>query len=166
MQILLSICLLVSAFFVIRSLNGVIRQWYVYEYNKDVVIERINEKQQKVDILVGVYLAITTLFWAYVMLLLIDTLFDVQISDNIYATNAIVIICLYLCYHVLCYVFERKYGISAFYYDMIEYRKMQKVVTLDNDFEVSYIKACENYFKHRRVVILLVISLVLYVLFV
>lgn len=166
MNILLSICLIVSIYFTMRSLTTAVIKWRVYEYRKETVIERINERQRKVDILVGVYQSITSLFWLFVMSSLINTLFDILVNDSVYVITSLVIICLYLCYHVLCYIFETKYGISAFYYDMIEYRSKQKVVTLDNDYEVSYMRACKSYFMHRKIVILLVVSLLLYILFV
>jgi hypothetical protein len=164
MEILLFFCLLSSIFVTLRLFGETIRQWDGYVYRKYTIIERINKFQQKVDILVGVYLTITLVLWIFIMLSIISMLFNVTFNSLFFTIIPYIIIVSYLIYHILCYNFEKKYDITSFYHNMVDYRKKQEVVMEDNDDEVSYIRVCEKYLKHKKRVIPIVIFFIMYVI--
>jgi hypothetical protein len=164
MKIILIICLAVSLYFILRSSTTAFTHWLGYKYRKETNIERIKEKQEKVDILVGIYKIYVTLFWGFNIKILVNILYNIPFNNIISTTIPFLIIILFFSYHILCYYFEKKYKLNSFYYDIIEYRMKQKKVTKDNDYEVIYLKTYEKHINNKKSIIPIVIGLMLYIM--
>jgi uncharacterized membrane protein YfcA len=84
MKIILIICLAVSLYFILRSSTTAFTHWLGYKYRKETNIERIKEKQEKVDILVGIYKIYVTLFWGFNIKILVNILYNIPFNNIIY----------------------------------------------------------------------------------
>ena len=73
----------------------------------------------------------------------------IQIYD---IASLIVISICFVVFFVLKYKLEFKYDLRNFYNHMTYYRSLQKVVTEDNDHEVSFIRGYEKTMKHKAFV--------------
>ena len=72
-------------------------------------------------------------------------------SIRIFNISSIITISMcYMVYFVLRYKMETKYHLGNFYNNMIDYRSKQKVVTQDNDNEVTFIRSYKKVMKHKR----------------
>ena len=72
-------------------------------------------------------------------------------SIRIFNISSIITISMcYMVYFVLRYKMETKYHLGNFYNHMIDYRSKQKVVTQDNDNEVTFIRSYKKVMKHKR----------------
>ena len=62
-------------------------------------------------------------------------------------------------YHMIGYYLDNKYDIETFYYDLVEYKKKEKRVTSDNDYEVEFKQTYNKYNTQKKFVFLYVIIL-------
>jgi hypothetical protein len=135
----------------------------IYGYRDKECIERIRRQQKACDILSASYhifvIIITLCLSAGAVLRMLDVDF-IQIYD---IASLIVISICFVVFFVLKYKLEFKYDLRNFYNHMTYYRSLQKVVTEDNDHEVSFIRGYEKTKKHKAYVNLwYVVSLTLF----
>lgn len=146
--LLLIFCL--SAYFFLRSLSFAATHIYMHNYRVKECIERILEQLKACDLLNAVYQVFVMLVSMYFAVECILLFFNINLAKifNI-AFFAAITIC-YFTYPILRIKMEVKYSLCNFYNHMIDYRSKQKVVTEDNDDEVSFIRSYRKVMKHKR----------------
>lgn len=148
--ILLILCL--SLFLSLRSLSFAMTYISIYGYRDKECIERIRRQQKACDVLNAsyhIFVIVTNMcLSAGVILRMLDVDF-IQIYD---IASLIVISICFVVFFVLKYKLEFKYDLRNFYNHMTYYRSLQKVVTEDNDHEVSFIRGYEKTMKHKTYV--------------
>ena len=121
----------------------------IYGYRDKECIERIRRQQKACDVLNASYhifvIIITICLSTGVILRMLDVGF-IQIYD---IASLIVIGICFVVFFVLKYKLELKYDLRNFYNHMTYYRSLQKVVTEDNDHEVSFIRGYEKTMKYK-----------------
>lgn len=147
--LLLSIFCL-SSYLFLRAFSFLVTYIHLYDYREAMCIERIVKQQKACDILNSVYQAfvvMVTIHFAIESILL----FFYTNSIRIFNISSIIAISMcYMVYFVLRYKMETKYHLGNFYNNMIDYRSKQKVVTQDNDNEVTFIRSYKKVMKHKR----------------
>lgn len=150
MKYLLVFIFCVSVYFVLRSFSFLLMYTDLYGYRDIMCIERIVKQQKACDLL-------NTVYQAYVML--VSTYFAVESvllgvnmsSIRVFSIVSIIAISIvYITYFILRFKMETKYHLGNFYNHMIDYRSKQKVVTRDNDNEVTFIRSYQKVMKHKR----------------
>ena len=139
-----------SVYFFLRSLSFLIMYVDIYNYRIKMCIERIVKQQKACDLLNAVYqffVMLVSLYFAVECFLLFFDISSVMIF-NVVSFVAITIA--HTSYFVLRFKMETDHDLCNFYNHMIDYRSKQKVVTKDNDNEVSFIRAYRKVMKHKR----------------
>lgn len=152
MKSIIFLILCLSLFLFLRSLSFAMTYLSIYGYRDKECIERIRRQQKACDILNASYhifvIIITMCLLAGAVLRMLDVDF-IQIYD---IASLIVISICFVVFFVLKYKLELKYDLKNFYNHMTYYRSLQKVVTEDNDHEVSFIRGYEKTMKHKAYV--------------
>ena len=152
MKSIIFLILCLSLFLFFRSLSFAMTYLSIYGYRDKECIERIRRQQKACDILNASYhifvIIITICLSASAVLRMLDVDF-IQIYD---IASLIVISICFVVFFVLKYKLEFKYDLRNFYNHMTYYRSLQKVVTEDNDHEVSFIRGYEKTMKHKAFV--------------
>ena len=139
-----------SVYFFLRSLSFLIMYVDIYNYRVKMCIERILKQQQACDLLNAVYQSFAMLVSLYIAVEGILLLINKNFVKSFDITFFIAISICYITYFILRLKMETKHNLCNFYNHMIDYRSKQKVVTQDNDDEVSFIKSYEKVMKHKR----------------
>ena len=146
--LLLIFCL--SAYFSLRSLSFAATHIYMHNYRVKECIERILEQQKACDLLNAVYQFFVMLVSMYFAVEGILLLINKNFVKSFDITFFIAISICYITYFILRLKMETKHNLCNFYNHMIDYRSKQKVVTEDNDDEVSFIRSYRKVMKHKR----------------
>ena len=134
----------------LKALSFVVTHIDLFNHRDTMCIERIVKQQKACDLL-------NTVYQAYVML--VSTYFAVESvllgvnmsSIRVFSIVSIIAISIvYITYFILRFKMEKKYHLGNFYNHMIDYRSKQKVVTRDNDNEVTFIRSYQKVMKHKR----------------
>ena len=150
MKYLLISIFCLSVYSLLKALSFVVTHIDLYNHRDTMCIERIVKQQKACDLL-------NTVYQAYVML--VSTYFAVESvllgvnmsSIRVFSIVSIIAISIvYITYFVLRFKMETKYHLGNFYNHMIDYRSKQKVVTRDNDNEVTFIRSYQKVMKHKR----------------
>ena len=159
--ILLILCL--SLFLSLRSLSFAMTYISIYSYRDRECIERIRRQQKACDVLNASYHIFVIIITMCLSAGAIMRMFDVGFVQTFDIASLIVISICFVVFFVLKYKLEFKYDLRNFYNHMTYYRSLQKVVTEDNDHEVSFIRGYEKAMKHKAFVNLwYVVSLTLF----
>ena len=150
MRTVLFLILCLSLFFSLRSLSFAMTYISIYGYRVKECIERILGQQKACDLLNAVYQFFVMLVSMYFAVEGILLLINKNFVKSFDITFFIAISICYITYFILRLKMETKYNLCNFYNHMIDYRSKQKVVTEDNDNEVSFIKSHEKVMKHKR----------------
>ena len=75
--------------------------------------------------------------------------YDVDFLQTFETASLVVVGICYALFFVLRFRLEVKYDLRNFYNHMINYRLHQKVVTKENDYEVSFIRGYEKTTRHK-----------------
>jgi hypothetical protein len=145
--ILLILCL--SLFLSLRSLSFAMTYISIYGYRDRECIERIRHQQKACDILNAsyhIFVIVTTMCLSAGAIM---RMFDVGFVQTFDIASSVVISVCFVVFFVLKYKLEFKYDLRNFYNHMTYYRSLQKVVTEDNDHEVSFIRGYEKTMKHK-----------------
>ena len=152
MRTVLFLILCLSLFLSLRSLSFAMTYISIYGYRDKECIERIRRQQKACDVLNAsyhIFVIVTNMcLSAGAVLRMLDVDF-IQIYD---IASLIVISVCFVVFFVLKYKLELKYDLRNFYNHMTYYRSLQKVVTEDNDHEVSFIRGYEKTMKHKAYV--------------
>ena len=150
MKYLLVFIFCFSVYFVLRAFSFLVMYIDLYGYRDIMCIERIAKQQKACDLLNSVY---------QVFVMLVSTYFAVECvllgvnMSSIRVFNIVSIIAISICYiayFVVGFKMESKYHLGNFYNHMMDYRSKQKVVTQDNDNEVTFIRSYKKAMKHKR----------------
>ena len=145
--VLLTLCL--SLFVFLRSLTFALTYLSLYGYRDKECIERIRQQQKACDRLNASYHIFMMIVAACLSAAIILRKSDVDFLQTFeIASLAVVGIC-YALFFVLRFRLEVKYDLRNFYNHMINYRLHQKVVTKENDYEVSFIRGYEKTTRHK-----------------
>ena len=113
-------------------------------------IERIVKQQKACDLLNTVYQAFVMLVSIHFAIECLQLYFNMNsISEFNIGSITTISIC-YIIYFILRFKMETKYNLGNFYNHMIDYRSKQKIVTQDNDNEVTFIRSYKKVMKHKR----------------
>ena len=152
MRTVVFLVLCLSLFLSLRSLSFAMTYISIYGYRDKECIERIRRQQKACDVLNASYhifvIIITMCLSAGAIMRMLDVDF-IQIYDI--ASSVVISVC-FAVFFVLKYRLELKYDLRNFYNHMTYYRSLQKVVTEDNDHEVSFIRGYEKTKKHKAYV--------------
>lgn len=152
MRTVLFLILCLSLFLSLSSLSFAMTYISIYGYRDKECIERIRRQQKACDVLNASYhifvIIINMCLSAGAVLRMLDVDF-IQIYD---IASLIVISICFVVFFALKYRLELKYDLRNFYNHMTYYRSLQKVVTEDNDHEVSFIIGYEKTKKHKTYV--------------
>ena len=148
--ILLILCL--SLFLFLRSLSFAMTYLSIYGYRDKECIERIRRQQKACDVLNASYHIFVIIITMCLSAGAIMRMFDVDFVQTFDIASLIVISICFVVFFVLKYKLEFKYDLRNFYNHMTYYRSLQKVVTEDNDHEVSFIRGYEKTKKHKAYV--------------
>ena len=148
--ILLILCL--SLFLFLRSLSFAMTYISIYAYRDRECIERIRRQQKACDILNASYHIFVIIITACISSGAVLRMFDVDFIQIYDIASLIVISICFVVFFVLKYRLELKYDLRNFYNHMTYYRSLQKVVTEDNDHEVSFIRGYKKAMKHKTYV--------------
>ena len=150
MKYLLVFIFCFSVYFLLRAFSFAITHIDLYNHRDTMCIERIVKQQKACDLLNTVYQAfvvLISLHFAIECLQLCLGMNSIRVL-NIGSITTISIVC--ITYFVLRFKMEAKYHLDNFYNHMIDYRSKQKVVTRDNDCEVTFIRSYQKVMKHER----------------
>lgn len=139
-----------SVYFFLRSLSFLIMYVDIYNYRIKMCIERIVKQQKACDLLNAVYqffVMLVSLYFAVECFLLF---FDISSVMVFSVASFVAITIAHTSYFVLRFKMETGHDLCNFYNHMIDYRSKQKVVTKDNDNEVSFIRSYRKVMKHKR----------------
>ena len=150
MKYLLILIFSLSAYFFLRSLSFLITCIDLYNYRDNMCIERIVKQQKACDLLNSVYQTFLMMVSVYLAIECIQRFFNMNLTIIFNLTSFIAISICYITYFILRFKMELKYELCNFYNHMIDYRSKQKVVTQDNDDEVSFIRSYRKVMKHKR----------------
>ena len=148
--IFLILCL--SLFLFLRSLSFAMTYIGIYGYRDKECIERIRRQQKACDVLNAsyhIFVIVTTMCLSAGAIM---RMFDVDFVQTFDIASSLVIGLCFAVFFVLKYKLELKYDLRNFYNHMTYYRSLQKVVTEDNDHEVSFIRGYEKTKKHKAYV--------------
>lgn len=148
--ILLILCL--SLFLSLRSLSFAMTYISIYGYRDRECIERIRHQQKACDILNASYHIFVIIITMCLSAGAIMRMFDVDFVQTFDIASSVVISVCFVVFFALKYRLELKYDLRNFYNHMTYYRSLQKVVTEDNDHEVSFIRGYEKTKKHKAYV--------------
>ena len=150
MKYLLVFIFCISVYFVLRAFSFLVMYIDLYGYRDIMCIERIVKQQKACDILNSVYQALVMLVSIHFVIESILLLFNTNSIRMFNISSIIAISICYITYFVLRFKMETKYHLGNFYNHMIDYRSKQKVVTQDNDNEVTFIRSYQKVMKHKR----------------
>ena len=146
----LVLCL--SLFLSLRSLSFAMTYISIYGYRDKECIERIRRQQKACDVLNASYHIFVIIITMCLSAGAIMRMFDVDFVQIYDIASLIVISVCFAVFFALKYRLELKYDLRNFYNHMTYYRSLQKVVTEDNDHEVSFIRGYEKTMKHKTYV--------------
>ena len=143
MEVAIALMLVVSGYLTIRKFQWIDIYVFGYQYHRDTCIERIKQAQIMCDAVCVFHAVFITFYWAGIFLLcLLHLVFKVTPStlDVVAIVLFAINVCLYVAHLLVRRILYARHGIKAFYDDMVAYRAKQKVVTADNDYEVSFLR--------------------------
>lgn len=150
MKSIIFLILCLSLFLFLRSLSFAMTYINIYGYRDKECIERIRHQQKACDLLNAVYqffvMLVSLCFTVECFLLF----FDISSVMVFSVASFVAITIAHTSYFVLRFKMETGHDLCNFYNHMIDYRSKQKVVTKDNDNEVSFIRAYREVMKHKR----------------
>ena len=150
MKYLLISIFCLSVYFLLKALSFVITHIDIYSHRETMCIERIVKQQKACDLLNTVYQAFVMLVSIHFAIECLQLYFNMNSIIMFNIASIIAISICYISYFVLRYKMETKYNLGNFYNHMIDYRSKQKVVTPDNDNEVTFIRSYKKVMKHKR----------------
>ena len=121
-------------------------------------IERIVKQQKACDLLNTVYqvfVMLVSIYFATECVLLGVNMSSIRVFNIVFI---IAISICYIAYFIVRTKMETKYHLGNFYNHMIDYRSKQKVVTQDNDNEVTFIRSYQKVMNHKRNIIILYLA--------
>jgi hypothetical protein len=122
----------------------------IYNYRIKMCIERIVKQQKACDLLNAVYQSFIMLVTLGIAVNCLVFTFNIGSTRTFNTVSFIAITICYITYFILRMKMETRYDLCNFYNDMIDYRSRQKVVTQDNDDEVSFIRSYKKVLRHKR----------------
>ena len=141
--------LAVCAYLSLRAFSFAITHVSMYNYRVQECVERILEQQKACDLMNAAYqffvMSVTACMVAEGVMLMLDASFMKQFN----LVSFVVVTLSYVAFFVLKIKLEVKHGLRNFYNDMVDYRARQKVVTEDNDHEVSFIMSYRKTMNHK-----------------
>ena len=158
MKYLLVFIFCISIYFVLRAFSFLLRYIDLYNHRDTMCIERIVKQQKACDLLNTVYQAfvmLVSIYFAAECVLLGVNMSSIRVFNIV---SVIAISICYIAYFILRTKVETKYHLGNFYNHMIDYRSKQKVVTQDNDYEVTFIRSYQKVMKHKRNIIILYLA--------
>ena len=160
MKYLLISIFCLSVYFLLRALSFLTTHIHLYSCRETICIERIVKQQKACDLLNTVYQAFVVLISLHFAIECLQLCFGMN-SIRVFNIGSITTISIvYITYCILRFKMEMKYHLGNFYSHMIDYRSKQKVVTQDNDNEVTFIRSYKKVMKHKRnFIILYLVSL-------
>ena len=150
MKYLLVFIFCFSVYFVLREFSFLVMYIDLYNHRDTMCIERIVKQQKACDLLNAVYQTFVMLVFTYFAVECV--LLGVNMS-SIRVFNIVSIIAISICYiayFVVGFKMESKYHLGNLYNHMMDYRSKQKVVTQDNDNEVTFVRSYKKAMKHKR----------------
>lgn len=150
MKYLLISIFCLSVYFLLRALSFVITHIDLYGYRDTMCIERIVKQQKACDLLNTVYQAFVVLISLHFAIECLQLYFNMGSIRMFNIASIIAISICYITYFILRSKMETEYHLDNFYNHMIDYRSKQKVVTQDNDNEVTFIRSYKKVMKHKR----------------
>ena len=149
-----------SVYFLLRALSFLTTHIHLYSCRETICIERIVKQQKACDLLNTVYQAFVVLISLHFAIECLQLCFGMN-SIRVFNIGSITTISIvYITYFILRFKMETEYHLDNFYNHMIDYRSKQKVVTQDNDNEVTFIRSYKKVMKHKRnFIILYLVSL-------
>lgn len=152
MRTVLFLILCLSLFLSLRSLSFAMTYISIYGYRDKECIERIRRQQKACDVLNASYHIFVIVTNMCLSAGAIMRMFDVGFVQTFDIASSVVIGLCFVVFFALKYRLELKYDLRSFYNHMTYYRSLQKVVTEDNDHEVSFIRGYEKTMKHKAYV--------------
>lgn len=150
MKYLLLLIFSLSVYLFLRALSFLITCVDLYNYRDKMCIERILKQQKACDLLIAVYQTSVMTVSLYLSIECIQRFFNMNFGIVFNLMFFVAISICYITYCILRFKMEIKYDLCNFYNNMIDYRSKQKVVTQDNDDEVSFIRSYRKVMKHKR----------------
>ena len=150
MKYLLISIFCLSVYSLLKALSFVITHIDLYNHRDTMCIERIVKQQKACDLLNLVYQAfvmMVSIYFAVECVLLGVNMSSIRVFNIV---SIIAVSICYIAYFILRIKLETKYHLDNFYNHMIDYRSKQKVVTQDNDDEVTFIRSYQKVMKHKR----------------
>ena len=158
MKYLLISIFCLSVYSLLKALSFVITHIDLYNHRDTMCIERIVKQQKACDLLNLVYQAfvmMVSIYFAVECVLLGVNMSSIRVFNIV---SIIAVSICYIAYFILRIKLETKYHLDNFYNHMIDYRSKQKVVTQDNDDEVTFIRSYQKVMKHKRNIIILYLA--------
>ena len=150
MKYLLISIFCLSVYSLLKALSFVVTHIDLYNHRDTMCIERIVKQQKACDLLNTVYQAFVVLISLHFAIECLQLCFGMN-SIRVFNVGSITTISIvYITYFILRFKMETKYHLGNFYNHMIDYRSKQKVVTRDNDNEVTFIRSYQKVMKHKR----------------
>ena len=137
------------AYFSLRAFSFAMTHISMYNYRAYECIERIVKQQKVCDLLNAVYQVFVMMVSMFFTIECILRFFNVNFVSTFYITCFLAITICFATYFILRVKMEVKYDLCNFYNHMIDYRAKQKVVTEDNDYEVSFIMSYRKTMNHK-----------------
>ena len=140
MEILILILAVFGVFLTTRYISFACTKWYLFSLRDSICIERFRQKQKAGDVIIASYNTTAAFTHLWCAILLVSCLFKFSISSTVLLTTSC-IVCTLLLLQVLCrYIIDKKYDMKTFYHAVVEFKRNEKVVGGDNDYEVNYIR--------------------------
>lgn len=146
MEVLSILLMILSVFLFVRKFQMFDIYLFDYDYHETVTNERIKKFQLICDAFCVSYYLIITLVCGYYSYVCISNVFDIK-PDTYNTINIVLISLLFFLittFLIIKSFLYKKFGVNDFYNNMVEYRSKQKVVTKDNDDEVSFLRSYKD----------------------
>lgn len=140
MKILILVIVIWGVFLTTRYISFACTKWYLFSLRDSICIEGFRQKQKAGDVITASYSTTAALAHLWGAIMWISCLFNFSISSTVLLTTSC-IVCALLLLQVVCrYAIDRKYDLNAFYNAVVEFKRNEKVVGEDNDYEVRFIQ--------------------------
>ncbi|MBQ2424400.1 MAG: hypothetical protein II262_06320 [Alistipes sp.] len=141
MEIFILFVIILEVVLTSRNFSFVGAQWYLFSLRDSISIERFCQKQKACDSIIVSYNTTAALTHLCGAIMLMSYLFDFRFSPVVLITISSAICLLLLLQIVFRYATDKRYDLKNSYNAVVEFKRREKVVGKDNDYEVVFIRA-------------------------
>ncbi len=155
-----------SVLMLVKSLYNSTSFWFFKKNKESITIEKFEKKQGSCFLITSLYHIFVSFIWMWVIFEYSNFAFNINCEyHNLISSLFIVtIISLFIIFFTVKSILNKKYELSYFNDELINYRSTLEEYSDENTFEVSFINAYKKVEKNQLVsIILMAFSLITYI---